>query len=161
MQVLFFCRLHLDEHQEIHHPHLFISYHGRTTHEVPSTPEEANSQDRVPENAKSVKVNIQLLPGKHPYTVMVKINATTTVQQVLDSVETLFTSEEDPPWPAYVQLKAKIKGKWIILDPTKLLLEINLSNTTLQDFVFFLHVPDAEMVAVVTSGLSKKEYKVS
>ena len=86
MQVLFFCGIHLDEHQELNHPHLFINYHGRDAIDAGATQEEDQSQDRVPEHATLVKVNVQSLPGLHPYPVPVEVDATTTVQHVLNAV---------------------------------------------------------------------------
>ena len=39
---------------------------------------DAQSQDTVPQNANKVKVNLQSLPGKHPYTMQVNIDKNTT-----------------------------------------------------------------------------------
>ncbi len=86
----FFYGIHLDEHQELHLTHLFINFHGRLAIDEAATQEEDQSQDHVPQNATSVKVNIQSWPGKHPYTVPVAVKATTTVKDVLVVVATFF-----------------------------------------------------------------------
>ena len=111
MQVLFFCGIHLDEHQELNHPHLFINYHGRDAIDAAPTQEEDQSQDQVPEHATSVKVNVLCLPGTHPYPVPVEVNATTTVKNVLVAVAALFPDLSEQKCCANVQLKAKLRGK--------------------------------------------------
>ena len=160
MQVLFFCGIHLDEHQELNHPHLFVNYHGRDEIDAAATQDDNESQDRVPEHATSVKVNVQSLPGTHPYPVPVEVNATTTVQHVLNAVELLYPRLSVEFVFEGVQLKAKIKKSWVILEPDAKLHDIDLPNTTLQGFVFCLHFPDAELTAVVRSDMATKNYKV-
>ena len=160
MQVLFFCGIHLDEHQELNHPHLFVNYHGRDAIDADATQDDNESQDRVPEHATSVKVNVQSLPGIHQYPVPVDVNATTTVRDVLDAVEKLYPHLEVNKAFEGVQLKAKIKKSWIILDMDVKLHDIDLPNTTLQGFVFCLHFHNAELTAVVRSDMATKNYKV-
>ena len=117
------------------------------------------SQDQVPDSATSVRVHMQNLPGINPYTIDVKIKPTTTVQDVLNDVKAAYEVKEQN-WPHSSRLKARIKGKWVIMASHQRMADIKLPDTVLQDYSFFVHVPDASLIAVVTYDRLAKHYKV-
>ena len=46
------------------------------------------------------------------------------------------------------------------MDYTKRMVDIRIPNKVLQGYSFFIHVPDAGLVAVVTYAKVSKEFKV-
>ena len=117
------------------------------------------SQDQVPDSATSVRVHMQNLPGVNPYNIDVKIKPTTTVQDVLNDVKAAY-EVEDQKWPSTSQLKTKITGKWVIMDYMQRMVDIRIPGKILQGYSFFIHVPDAGLVAVVTYAKVTKDFKV-
>ena len=119
------------------------------------------SQDQVPDSATSVRVHMQNLPGVNPYSIDVKIKPTTTVQDVLNDVKAAYEVKDEHIWPTTTQLKTKIAGgKWVIMDSKQRMVDFKIPGKILQGYSFFIHVPDAGLVAVVTYGKAIKEFKV-
>ena len=115
----------------------------------------------MPQNATKVRVNLKSLPGSHPYTMPVKVDPKTTVNDVLEIVRAEFLPEsEEILWLANATLKAKVNKGSMLLPLATLLKDINFANTTLQDYEFILGQDVRELNANVTCDKKKKEYKV-
>ena len=128
---------------------------------APDNDTDDQSQDQVPDSATSVRVHMQNLPGVNPYSIDVKIKPTTTVQDVLNDVKAAYEVKDEHIWPTTTQLKTRIAGgKWVIMDSKQRMVDFKIPGKILQGYSFFIHVPDAGLVAVVTYGKVVKEFKV-
>ena len=125
------------------------------------SPPSQSQQDTVPQNATKVRVNLKSLPGSHPYTMPVKVDPKTTVNDVLEIVRAKFMPEsEEILWLANATLKAKVTKGSMLLPLATLLKDINFANTTLQDYEFSLDHFVRDLQALVMFDKKQKNYKV-